>query len=85
MAASRRYRKRLPQVRCACKKWQIAGQWFARWLVPGVTRFPDLAIKRDENHFVERTIRVTPLPPAEAVSARAAIIAAIPAKTGRVI
>ena len=52
---------------------------------PGVTRFLDLEIRGDENRFVERVIRISPLPTAEAGLARAAILAAIPTKTGRVI
>ena len=67
------------------KKGDAASGQSRRALVPGVTRFLDLEIRGDENNFVERTIRITPLPPAEAVPARAAILAAIPAKTGRVI
>ncbi len=67
------------------KKGDAAEEQSRRALAPGVTRFLDLEINGDENRFVERTIRITPLPPAEAAPARAAIIAAIPAKTGRVI
>ena len=52
---------------------------------PGVTRFLDLEIRGDENRFVERVILISPLASAEAAPARAAILAAIPAKTGRVI
>jgi hypothetical protein len=33
---------------------------------------------------VERTVRITELPPEEAAAARANILAAIPARTGRV-
>jgi len=42
-------------------------------------------IAGDEHRFVERTIRITPLPAPEADPARAAILAAVPARTGRVI
>jgi hypothetical protein len=52
---------------------------------PGVTRFLDLMVTGDENNFVERVITISALPAAEAVPAREAILAAIPAKTGRVI
>jgi len=38
----------------------------------------------DENRFVERTIRISRLAAEEAHAARAAIRAAIPARTGRV-
>jgi hypothetical protein len=51
---------------------------------PGTLRFLDLLIVGDEDRFVERTIRITQLPPAETPAARAAIQAAIPARTGRV-
>lgn len=51
---------------------------------PGTVRFLDLVIEGDENKFVERTIRITLLPAAEAKAVREAIIAAIPAKRGRV-
>jgi hypothetical protein len=52
--------------------------------VPGTRRFLDLLIAGDENRFVERTIRIRRLPPADAAAARAAIRAAIPPRTGRV-
>ena len=51
---------------------------------PGTMRFLDLLIVGDEDRFVERSIRIIQLPPAEADAARAAILAAIPARTGRV-
>jgi hypothetical protein len=51
---------------------------------PGTVRFLDLLIVGDEDSFVERTIRITQRAPAEAETARAAIRAAIPARTGRV-
>jgi hypothetical protein len=38
----------------------------------------------DQDSFVERTVRITRLAPAEAEAAGAAIRAAIPARTGRV-
>lgn len=55
-----------------------------RTQTPGTVRFLDLEIEGDENNFVERTIRITQLPAAEAMAVREAIIAAIPAKRGRV-
>lgn len=51
---------------------------------PGVTRFLDLMIEGDPNHFVERTIRIRRLPAAEEKPARLRILAAIPKRTGRV-
>jgi hypothetical protein len=55
-----------------------------RTQTPGTVRFLDLEIEGGESHFVERTIRIKQLPAAEAKAVRAAIIAAIPAKRGRV-
>jgi hypothetical protein len=46
---------------------------------------PEVPIAGDETRFVERTIRIAPLPAPEAGAARAAILAAIPARPGRVI
>jgi hypothetical protein len=51
---------------------------------PGTTRFLDLMIAGDQNHFVERTLRLRRLPPAAAAAARTAIRAATPSRTGRV-
>ena len=51
---------------------------------PGTTRFLDLEIEGDENNFIERTIRIKQLPAAEGRAVRAALIAAIPEKRGRV-
>ena len=56
-----------------------------RTKTPGVTTFLEVPIAGDEHRFVERTIRIAPLPAPEAGAARAAILAAIPARTGRVI
>jgi hypothetical protein len=50
-----------------------------------VTRFLDLETRADDNHFIERSIAISPIPLSEAGPARAEILAAIPAKTGRVI
>ena len=55
-----------------------------RTKLPGITTFLDLAVPGDLNHFVERTLRIRPLPSTQAASVRAAMIAATPAKTGRV-
>ena len=51
---------------------------------PGEMRFLDLLIAGEEDRFVERTVRITQLPPAEAEAARAATRAATPTRTGRV-
>ena len=50
----------------------------------GMMRFLDLLILGEEDRFVERTVRITQLPPAETEAARAASRAATPARTGRV-
>ena len=55
-----------------------------RATIPGTLRFLDLLVVGDESRFVERTVRVAELPPAEAAAARARILAAIPPRTGRV-
>ena len=47
-------------------------------------RFLDLLVVGDESRFVERTVRVAELPPAEAAAERARRLAAIPPRTGRV-
>ena len=52
---------------------------------PGITRFLDLSITGEQDRFVERTIRITRLPAEQTAAARAAIRAAIPPRTGRVI
>jgi len=51
---------------------------------PGRLTFLDLQIVGDEDRFVERTIRIRQLRSAEAETAKAAIAATIPARTGRV-
>ena len=56
-----------------------------RTKTPGVTTFLEVPIAGDENGFVERTIRIAPLPAPESAAARASLLAAIPARTGRVI
>jgi hypothetical protein len=52
---------------------------------PGVLRFLDLEIAGEDSRFVERNLRITALSAAEAGPAKAAILAAIPPRTGRVI
>ena len=56
-----------------------------RTRMPGVMTFLEVPIAGEDSRFVERAIRIAPLPPAEAGAARASILAAIPARTGRVI
>ncbi len=55
-----------------------------RTKLTGITTFLDLMIEGDENNFVERTVRITQLPRAEAEKARVAMMMATPKKTGRV-
>jgi hypothetical protein len=55
-----------------------------RAIVPGTLRFLDLLIHGDDARFVERTIRIRRLEGAEAQAARAALLAAVPPRTGRV-
>jgi hypothetical protein len=55
-----------------------------RTKLPGTTTFLDLMIEGDADNFVERTVRIRPLPPAQAAKARVAMLMATPAKTGRV-
>ena len=55
-----------------------------RTYTPGTTRFLDLEIEGEENNFVERTIRIRQIAEPEASKVKAALIAAIPAKRGRV-
>ena len=52
--------------------------------IPGTLRFLDLLVVGDEDRFVERTIRISRLAAAEADAARAALRAAVPARSGRV-
>jgi len=52
---------------------------------PGTTRFLDLWIVGERDRFVERTIRIARVSPAETAAAKMAIRAAIPPRTGRVI
>ncbi|WP_421996995.1 hypothetical protein [Reyranella sp.] len=55
-----------------------------RAVTPGTTRFLDLLVEGPETRFAERTVRIRQLPAAEAGPIREALIAAIPAKRGRV-
>ena len=41
-------------------------------------------VEGDSDNFVERTVRIRPLPPTQAAKARVAMLMATPAKTGRV-
>ena len=66
------------------KRTAGAGPLGRRATIPGTLRFLDLLVVGDEGRFVERTVRVAELPPAEAAPARAGILAAIPPRTGRV-
>jgi len=52
---------------------------------PGTQRFLDLMIAGDENRFVERTIRIQALPADASKAAKLRILAATPARTGRVV
>jgi hypothetical protein len=66
------------------KKSDSAKGQSRRAQTPGTTRFLDLVIEGDENRFVERTLRIRQLPADEARPIKAALIAAIPEKRGRV-
>ncbi len=71
------------QARLSKKADEVLAQRL-RTHTPGWTRFLDLEIEGEENSFVERTIRIRQIPQPEASRIRAAILAAIPAKRGRV-
>jgi hypothetical protein len=66
------------------KKAESAAPQGLRARTPGTTKFLDLLVIGDEHRFVERTIRINKLSAGEAQAARAVILAAIPARTGRV-
>jgi hypothetical protein len=66
------------------KKTDAASGNSRRADTPGTTRFLDLEIEGGENDFVERTIRIRQLTAAEAHGVKAALIAALPEKRGRV-
>jgi hypothetical protein len=55
-----------------------------RTYTPGWTRFLDLEVEGEEDNFVERTIRIRQIPEPRASRVRAALLAAIPTKRGRV-
>jgi hypothetical protein len=55
-----------------------------RTLTPGTTRFLDLEIAGEQDRFVERTVRIRQIPEPEASKVKAALVAAIPARRGRV-
>jgi hypothetical protein len=71
------------QARLA-KKTDAAVQPTRRTYTPGTTRFLDLEIEGEENNFVEHTIRIRQIAEPAASTVKAALIAAIPAKRGRV-
>src|SRR5262249_30462728 len=71
------------QARLA-EKTDAAIQAMRRTCTPATTRFLDLEVQGEENNFVERTIRIRQIPEPLASTVKAAVIAAIPAKRGRV-
>ncbi len=66
------------------KKTQVAVAPKRRTYTPGTTRFLDLEVEGEENNFVERTIRIRKIAEPRASVVKAELIAAIPAKRGRV-
>ena len=66
------------------KKSAAASAAGRRAKTPGTTRFLDLEIVGEQDNFVERTIRIRQLPEAEGKAARLRLLAAIPARRGRV-
>jgi hypothetical protein len=71
------------QARLA-EKTDAAVQSTRRTYAPGTTRFLDLEIEGEENNFVERVILIRQIPEPQASKVKAALVAAIPAKRGRV-
>ncbi|MBV8190218.1 MAG: hypothetical protein JO339_23440, partial [Alphaproteobacteria bacterium] len=71
------------QARLA-EKTDAAAQPTRRTYTPGTTRFLDLEVEGEEDNFVERVIRVRQIPEPQASKVKAALMAAIPAKRGRV-
>jgi hypothetical protein len=71
------------QARLA-KKTEAAVAPTRRTYTPGTTRFLDLEVEGEENNFVERTIRIRKIAEPRASAVKAELIAAIPAKRGRV-
>ncbi len=74
---------RTMQARLA-RKSEAAVAPTLRTHTPGTIRFLDLEVEGEENNFVERTIRIRRIPEPRASKVRAALIAAIPKKRGRV-
>lgn len=66
------------------KRAESAAALGLRARIPGTLRFLDLLVVGDDDRFVERTVRISRLASEETAAARAAIRAAIPARTGRV-
>jgi hypothetical protein len=66
------------------KKSDAASGRNRRAMTPGTTRFLDLVVEGEDDRFVERTLRIRQVPAKEAAPIRAALIAAIPEKRGRV-
>jgi hypothetical protein len=71
------------QARLA-KKTEAAVAPTRRTYTPGTTRFLDLEVEGEENNFVERTIRIRKIAEPRASAVKAELIAASPAKRGRV-
>ena len=71
------------QARLA-KKTEAAVAPTRRTYTPGTTRFLDLEVEGEENNFVERTILIRKIAEPRASVVKAELIAAIPAKRGRV-
>ena len=71
------------QARLA-EKTDAAAQPTRRTYTPGTTRFLDLEVEGEEDNFVERVIRVRQIPEPQASKVKAALMAGIPAKRGRV-
>ena len=67
------------------KQSEAASGTSRRAQFPGVTRFLDLVIEGDPDHFVERVVRIRALTGAAAHEARARILLARSGKTGRVL
>jgi hypothetical protein len=66
------------------KKSAAASGASRRAKTPGTTRFLDLEVVGEQDNFVERTIRIRQLPEAEGKAARLKLLAAVPARRGRV-
>jgi hypothetical protein len=66
------------------KKTDAAARPRRRTYTPGTTRFLDLEVVGEDNNFVERAIRIRQIAEPMASKVKAELIAAIPAKRGRV-